>query len=50
MEGAFYLVKDRSELDHAINSFAKLASDWDFTQPLAWKPVAYVSPRTFSQN
>ncbi len=50
MEGIFYLVKDRSELDHAIKSFSKLANDWDFTQPLAWKPVAYVSPRTFSQN
>lgn len=50
MQGVFYLVRHRNEIDIAIKSFRKVMEDWDYSKPLAWKPEIYSPSRSLSQN
>lgn len=50
MQGIFYLVRHKNEIDTAIKSFRKVMEDWDYTKPLAWKPEPYIPSRSLSQN
>ena len=51
MQGQFWLVKDRRDLDQAIANFKSyIINDWDFKKPLTWQPKEYKSVRSISQN
>ena len=51
MQGQFWLVKDRRDLDQAIDNFKSyIINDWDFKKPLTWQPKEYKSVRSISQN
>lgn len=51
MQGQFWLVKDRRDLDKVIDSFRSyIVNQWDFTKPLTWQPKEYKNARSISQN
>ena len=51
MQGQFWLVKDRRDLENALDNFKSyLLEQLDFKKPLSWQPKEYKSVRSINQN
>ena len=50
MNGEFWLVRQRSEIDGALKFFKKQLENWDFEKPIAWKLTPFSDRRSINQN
>lgn len=51
MQGTYWIIKDRKDLDKILSNINNWASgEWDFTVPLCLQPKKYTNPRSLSQN
>jgi hypothetical protein len=50
MNGEFWLVRQRAEIDSVLKYFRKHLEDWDYEKPIAWKLAPFADRRSVSQN
>lgn len=50
MNGIFWMVRNRKDIDQVLKFFKKFLDDWDYERPLAWKVEPYSNARSLSQN
>ena len=50
MNGQFWLIQNRRDIDNVLKFFRKSLEDWDYERPCAWKLEAYSTARSLNQN
>ena len=50
MNGVFWMIRNRKDIDNVLKFFKKSLEEWDYSRPIAWKLEPYSSTRTISQN
>jgi hypothetical protein len=50
MNGQFWLVQNRRDIDNVLTFFRKSLEDWNYERPVAWKLEAYSTSRSLNQN
>lgn len=50
MNGQFWLIQNRRDIDSVLAFFKKSLEDWNYERPVAWKLEAYSTARSLNQN
>jgi len=50
MNGVFWMIRNRKDIDDVLKFFRRSLEDWDYSRPIAWKLEPYSATRSLSQN